>query len=225
MDTTDQSRITWYPHVLPRATQKALKHCAEDAWFRTAPWYLASGTALALQVGHRKSFDLDFFTQEKEFGQQSIAAHFPTDLWKTERTYQGTLFGELAGAKVSFIAYPFFTPRLPFIPYGTIHVLQPRDIGVMKILAMSQRGRKRDFLDLYWLSHNVETLSWFIGQLKDQIPDVAHDYHHIIKALTYFDDAEKDEMPELNFRIDWRTIKKFFQDEAKKLARDLLGIQ
>ncbi len=224
MDTPHDDHLTWHPDVLPRVTRKALKFCAADPWFKDAPWYLAGGTALALQVGHRKSFDLDFFTHEKDFNQQVIASHFPTDHWKTERVYQGTLFGELEGAKVSFISYPFFIARQPFISYQSINVLQSRDIGVMKILAMSQRGRKRDFVDLYWLVHHVEPLRWFMDHLKDQIPDVAHDYHHIIKALTYFDDAEKDEMPELNFHANWRTIKKFFQDEAKKLARDLLGI-
>jgi len=223
MDASD--KITWHSDVLPRVTRKALEHCAGDIWFKTAPWYLAGGTALALQVGHRKSFDLDFFTQEKEFNQQIIASHFPDDLWKTERIYPGTLFGELLGAKVSFISYPFFHLKQPMVRYENISVLTPRDIGVMKILAMSQRGRKRDFVDLYWLCHHVEKLDWFMTQLKDQISDIAHDYHHIIKALTYFDDAEKDNMPELNFRADWRTIKKFFQDEAKNLAAELLGIK
>ena len=223
MATPDIIASNWHSDILPRLTQKALRFCAADTWFQDAPWYLAGGTALALQVGHRKSFDLDFFTHDQEFNQQTIAAHFPKDTWKTERIYPGTLFGELAGAKVSFIAYPFFIPRQPLLRYGTVQVLTPHDIGVMKILAMSQRGRKRDFVDLFWLCKHLEPLSWFIAQLADQIPDVAHDYHHIIKALSYFDDAEKDQMPNLNFHANWRSIKKFFQEEAKKLAGELLG--
>ncbi len=174
---------------------------------------------------HHKSFDLDFFTNLKDFNQQAIAAHFPTEVWVTKSTSFATLFGELHGAMVSFIAYPFFHARQPMLKYGTINVLSIRDIGVMKILAMSQRGRKRDFVDLYWLTQHEAPLSWFMQQLPDQIPDVAHDYHHILKALTYFDDAEKDQMPELNFHADWRTIKTFFQNEAKKLAGELLGIR
>ena len=212
MDTS-HNVDSWYPNALPRITQKALKHCAEDAWFENAPWFLAGG------------FDLDFFTKEKDFNQQAIAAHFPEGTWVTKSISFATLFGEFHGAMMSFIAYPFFHHKQPMRQYGTLYILHPRDIGVMKILAMSQRGRKRDFLDLYWLCHHVESLSWFMVQLKEQVPDVAHDYHHIIKALTYFDDAEKDEMPELNFHADWRTIKKFFQDEAKKLAGELLGIK
>ncbi|MEK7583224.1 MAG: nucleotidyl transferase AbiEii/AbiGii toxin family protein [Patescibacteria group bacterium] len=225
MDASHGNPITWHPDALPRVTQKALEFCAADQWFQNAPWYLAGGTSLALQVGHRKSFDLDFFTQEKDFNQQVVASHFPADHWKTENISFGTLLGELHGAKVSFIAYPLFIPRQPFVYYQSVSVLQPRDVGVMKILAMSQRGRKRDFVDLYWLCHHIDQLAWFFKQLPDQYPSVAHDYHHIIKALTYFDDAEKDEMSDLNFHADWRTIKKFFQDEAKNLARDLLGIQ
>ena len=149
------NNLTWNIDVLPRATRKALLLCSEDVWFQDAPWYLAGGTALAIQFGHRKSYDLDFFTDKKNFNQQSVASHFPINLWVTESVSEGTLFGELTGAKVSFISYPFFIPHQSFLQYGMVKVLMPRDIGVMKILAMSQRGRKRDFVDLYWLCHNV----------------------------------------------------------------------
>ena len=63
----DLSSMNFHLSVLPRATQKAVRYCSEQPWLKTSQWYLAGGTALALQVGHRASYDLDFFTQEKDF--------------------------------------------------------------------------------------------------------------------------------------------------------------
>lgn len=51
---------------------------------------------------------------------------------------------------MSFIAYPYFKPSGDWLHYGTIRMAKPHDIAVMKIIAISQRGRKRDFVDLYW---------------------------------------------------------------------------
>lgn len=85
----------------------------------------------------------------------------------------------------------------------------------MKIVAISQRGRKRDFFDLYWYIKNREPLPAVIGRLKHQFPGVAHDYHHILKGLTYFADAEADLNPNLNFPASWKQVKK---TSKKKLA-------
>ncbi|MBI4128310.1 MAG: nucleotidyl transferase AbiEii/AbiGii toxin family protein, partial [Parcubacteria group bacterium] len=77
----------------------------------------------------------------------------------------------------------------------TSHLLDIRDIAVMKIIVISQRGRKRDFVDLYWYAQHVEPLGAVLERLPDQYPTVAHDYHHILKSLIYFADAEEDPMP------------------------------
>ncbi len=53
-----------YLDVLPKATSRALKKCSEMTFFLGGGWYLAGGTALALQSGHRRSVDLDFFAKE-----------------------------------------------------------------------------------------------------------------------------------------------------------------
>jgi len=125
---------------------------------------------------------------------------------------------------VSFIAYPFFTARKTFAWYGTVRMLDPRDIAVMKIVAISQRGRKRDFIDLYWICKNFEPLNDIFRRLPNQYPTAAHDYHHIVKSLTYFADAEADPIPRLFFDASWRGIKEFFKNEAVKIAKEFLRI-
>ncbi len=222
MESSHDTTVNWHLEALPTAARRALERLSTSDWLNDSAWYLAGGTALTLQVGHRTSVDLDFFLPKNEFNLIDILQHFSEPDWITDIARENTIYGQFLGAKVSFIAYPFFVPKQTYLQYGQIKVLQSRDIGVMKIIAISQRGRKRDFLDLYWLCQNIQPLREFIRLLPEQYPSVSHDLHHIIKSLVYFDDAENDPTPNLNFQADWRLIKKFFQEETKKLAKELL---
>lgn len=215
----------FYVHFLPRATQHALKYLSDYAWLKQSEWYLAGGTALALQEGHRSSIDLDFFTQKKEFSEEKLINHFPKTMWTTDILREGTVYGKLLKAKTSFIAYPFFLPRKPYHWYGMVRVLDVDDIAVMKIIAISQRGRKRDFIDLYWYCMNQKKLWDVIHCLKNQYPTVSHNYAHIIKSLTYFVDAEEDPMPKLFFKASWTGIKKYFRREVPQVAREILKLR
>jgi len=209
---------------MPTQTLRALDFFSQESWLADPPWYLAGGTALALQVGHRNSEDLDFFTTEKLFPATDILQHFSTPDWKSDIARDGTIWGRYKNAKVSFISYPFYIPKMPKLQYGTIAVLDARDIAVMKIVAMSQRGRKRDFLDLYWYATHAEPLIDVIRRLPEQFPTVAHDYHHILKSMLYFEDAENDPMPQLHFKTDWKEIKAYFRREVPEIAKELLHI-
>jgi hypothetical protein len=214
--------MNWRLDILPTKTRKALDYFGGENWLARDGWYLAGGTALALQAGHRQSVDLDFFTPKKTFAPVEVVPHFPEDIWQAEIVKEGTIYGVVKGAKVSFIAYPFFIPVVPKLKYHSVEVLDKDDIAVMKIIAVSQRGRKRDFFDLFWYVQNVAPLASVIKKLPQQYPTVTHDFHHIIKSLTYFADAEADPMPQIFFQTTWAEVKKFFQTEIKKIAMDLL---
>lgn len=217
-------KINWHTSVLPPATLRALDFFSKEAWL-PGPWYLAGGTALTLQVGHRSSEDLDFFTHEKDFAPNDVLKYLSEPDWKSGRVEAGTVYGEYRDAKVSFIAYPFFVPKDKMLEYGNVSMLTIRDIAVMKVVALSQRGRKRDFLDLYWYSKNEEPLADVLRRLPDQYPTVAHDYHHILKSFVYFLDAEDDPMPVLHFKADWNEVKKYFRREIPRIAEKLLGLR
>ena len=209
----------WHYETLPRQTKKALDFLYKEEWLNKSNWYLAGGTALALQAGHRKSVDLDFFSEDRNFDEKKLLANFAENSnLEIEVEEKNTIYAKLFGAKVSFIAYPFFIPKQEPLRHGTIRVLDRIDIGVMKITAISQRGRKRDFFDLYWCAHNVEPLENIIKRLKVQYPMVAHDYHHILKSMVYFEDAESDPEPEICFPADWKKVKKFFIKEIPTIA-------
>ncbi len=222
MDSSAQ-QIKWHYETLPGRTKKALDFFSEQKWLKKSKWYLAGGTALALQDGNRKSLDLDFFTMEKDFDEKKLTARFIGNKdWQIEMEEKNTIYGSLFKAKVSFIAYPFFIPKQEFIKHGSVRVLNHIDVGVMKITAISQRGKKRDFFDLYWCAKNIEPLEAILKRLPTQYPAVAHDYHHILKALVYFKDAESDPEPEIYFDTDWKKVKRFFTKEISILADKLI---
>lgn len=210
--------------VLPLATQKAFLVCISLPLFSFGNWYLAGGTALALQVGHRQSVDLDFFTSNKTFDEKRLAEILSeSGKWETTSISRGTLYGKFLNAKVSFISYPFFTPTKPFLQAGTISIITPPNVAAMKIVAISQRGKKRDFIDLYWISQKVQPL-WESIQQAEQQYSVSQNPNHLLKSLTYFEDAENDPMPDLFFKTSWAEIKKYFQHEVPIIARKIIGL-
>lgn len=225
MVINSDSQIDLHFETLPKETKMALDFLSEKEWLKNSPWYLAGGTALALNVGNRKSYDLDFFTQEKDINNEDVLSNFfGIKEWEVTMDRKNTIYGELFGAKVSFIAYPFFVPKeVPKI-YGSVKIIAPIDVAVMKIVATSQRGRKRDFFDLYWCAQNIAPLEEIIRKLPEQYPSVVQDYHHILKALTYFEDAETDPEPEIYFNADWTKVKNFFEREVVIVGKKLMGL-
>lgn len=106
---------------------------------------------------------------------------------------------------------------------GSIRILPSEDIAVMKLIAISQRGRKRDFVDLYWYCMRHEDFRDILLRVPRQY-FLKQNMAHLVKSLAYFEDAEDDPMPMLFFETDWGTIKKFFRAEAARVAKAFLEI-
>lgn len=209
--------------VLPTETKEAFQKLQEFNYLQNSNWYLAGGTALALQVGHRQSVDLDFFTLDADF-ERSVLERRLLKLhdWSTTFQEEGTLYGELSGAKVSFIANASFKPSKERLQMGNIALLLPKDIAVMKIMAISQRGKKRDFVDLFWYcsqSKRGEGLDTLISRTLDQYQMQEGHEIHLLKSLVYFDDAETDPLPRVNFPIQWGNVKSYFNHEVARILQ------
>lgn len=212
--------------ALPVETKRALESFATMTLFRSGGWYLAGGTALAFQVGHRQSVDLDFFTSKKDFDRLKLERILRSvGRWDPTSSDVGTLYGEYMRAKVSFIAYPFFVPSRTFVHFGTVKILVPGDIAVMKIIAISQRCRKRDFVDLYWYVKNREPLADLLRRVPEQYPGKNLNLPHFIKSLNFFDEAEDDPMPTLFFKASWEEIKAYFRKEVPRVAKEIMGLE
>ena len=180
--------------------------------------YLAGGTALALQLGHRISYDLDFFTQE-EFDEQALLPEIEKiSNFQLERLAWRTILGKFKDVKFSifYYKYPLLYSAKKF---GMINITDTRDIAAMKIAAIASRGTKRDFVDLYFICRETMSLLDVIRVYDEKYRNLAATEIHIMKSLIYFEDAEPDEMPEMLKKASWEDIKKYFEGEIKKLQR------
>ena len=183
-----------------------------------ADFYLAGGTALALQLGHRQSIDLDWFSR-LEFSNQQLKERLSAIGGLTLVNEEpGTLNGLLDDVRVSFLRYGY-KQLFPLIPFGKINLADERDIAAMKISVASSRGGRKDFIDLFFLlkKYNFEELLIFFEQ---KYKNIEYNKLHILKSLTYFDDAETEPMPKMLIQTDWPTVKKTLQIEADKFLRN-----
>src|SRR5947209_2958951 len=137
MDPHPGKDITLRLDIVPEETKKAFVFLASQTWLKDSGWYLAGGTGLALQVGHRRSVDLDFFTRKAKFDSTELLSQLgPNPEWRTDINKANTIYGTLFNAKVSFIAYPFFVAKEKPTVFGSIAILKSTDIAVMKVLAL-----------------------------------------------------------------------------------------
>jgi hypothetical protein len=130
---------------------------------------LAGGTALALQIGHRISIDLDFFgntTVDFDLLKLDISASYN---FTVEHNTKNILIGFIDGIKVDFVRYKYSLIRPPVIDQD-IRMLSIEDIGCMKLAAITGRGRKRDFFDLYFILREIslkELLDLYVVKYYD----------------------------------------------------------
>jgi hypothetical protein len=96
-------------------------------------------------------------------------------------------------------------------------IADSRDIACMKISAISSRGTKRDFVDLYFAAKEYG-LANLIELFKGKFAGTQYSLLHLLKSLTFFEDAEKEPMPDMLADTSWRVIRQFFQREAPRLA-------
>jgi len=183
---------------------------------------LAGGTALAIQLGHRVSHDLDFFTLEDFNIDNAISAIRKTGLpYRITSEGDGTLNAEIDGIKVSLLRFDHPFLETPLLVDG-IPVAGILDIAAMKVIAISQRGLKRDFVDLYFIlrekpSHRIaEHMVKRFG--PERVPPL-----HIGKSLVYFADADGNPEPAYikGKAVKWVEVKKFFQQHVKQFVLDL----
>lgn len=180
--------------------------------------YLAGGTALALQMGHRISYDLDFFTDEKFKAQVFLKEISRFKLYRHERVGWGTILGRLGSVKFSLFYYPYPLLKEP-ARFKNINVASMVDIAAMKIAAISERGTKRDFIDLYFILKKI-TLTELFGFYDRKYQKLSSNLIHIKKSLVYFKDAENNPMPKMIIPVLWEEVKKFFEKEIIKLETE-----
>ncbi len=180
-------------------------------------WILAGGTGLALQYGHRRSVDLDFFRAEAFNSQELIKRLSEIGSVALQSRAPGTLHLVLDGIRLSYIEAQ--APLLfPGTPYRGLLAADPRDIGVMKIVAIGGRGSRKDFVDLYFILRSGEAIDSLLALLRRRFSKVDYNEYHLLKSLVYFEDAESEPMPRMLRRAPWPEIKKAIIAEVTRVS-------
>ncbi len=175
---------------------------------------------MALQLGHRISVDLDFFTQE-EIDENIVAADISqlSDFAESQRAWR-TLLGTVGKTKFSIFYYKYNLIDAS-LPFEGIMLASKKDIAAMKIHAISDRGTKRDFIDAYLLAKEF-TLDRMLDFYNQKYGVLEENLYSILKGLDYFADADIDIMPEMLISIDWKEVKAYFRKETRRLAEKKL---
>jgi predicted nucleotidyltransferase component of viral defense system len=179
------------------------------------PFSLVGGTALALQMGHRRSTDLDFFG-DCDFNPEQILQELGK-YGSIQITNQNEIVLQfiLNKVKIDVVNYKY-KPLEPAQTIEGIRLLGFKDIAAMKLSAIGGRGKKRDFYDLYFLlkHYSLQNIVLFCEQ---KFPET--NLYHLFRSLTYFDEAETDSEPVilLNDKVTWDQVKQTILKEARKI--------
>ena len=165
---------------------------------------LVGGTALALHLGHRKSIDLDLFGNfDPTVSYRKILSDAG---YSTEGSESGTVQSlRVENVKVDLVNYPY-----PWIDdvlvEGDVRLAGLKDIVAMKLSAVANRGRKKDFIDIARLLDDFPLDQMFdLYKKKFSVSELSFP----LRGLMYFDDAEEDPMPEmLGNSLTWENVKK-----------------
>ena len=192
------------------ALLELLKKLMEVKLFR--PFVLVGGTSLALQIGHRISIDLDLF------GDQELDELEFTDILKSFgsttilKKSKNILIYSVNGVKLDFVNYRYSWLDPPSL-VENVRLASTKDIAAMKLNAISGRGSKKDFIDLYFLLREYG--------LSDMLDFYSRKYLEsslfmVLKSLTYFDDADGEEEPFLISKVKWDDVKKAIRKEVNQ---------
>jgi len=187
--------------------------------------YLGGGTALALQLAHRRSDDLDFFVTE-EFDDLSFTRNIQLEELDTLVINQSSQHTELMiqSTKVDLIRerVPLKFP-LKFIHPETenLRMADARDIGRMKIISIGSRGSKKDFVDLYCLTREIITLESLIAMATEEDRGIKYSKLLFLKGLVDFEEAEKEVDLKMIWDTGWEEVKRSLIEEVKKIAKKI----
>lgn len=209
---------------LPEAQRRALDRLR--AVPPMADFYLAGGTAVAVHLGHRISRDLDFFSLRPEVDLEVVKESVRSAFGEAETVAQTDTAVQLLcdGAPIDLVRYPY--PPVCSIEQTSdgIAVAALLDLATMKLAAISRRGLRRDFWDLSEIVRRGDVpLEQACRAYRKRYGVAEADLYHVLRALTWFEDAERDPAyPAGLAEPAWREIMSFFLREAPPLfAMDL----
>ena len=172
---------------------------------------LVGGTSLALQFGHRLSIDLDFFSEnliEHEEILISIKTLGKVDVVSKSKYISCFYIDDI---KVDFVSLPYKWIDESVLE-DSMRLASIKDIAAMKLAAITNRGSKKDFIDLALLIEKL-SLQQMMNLYHEKYPDGME--MMVLRSLVYFDDADVQSDPVMLVSYDWESVKKLILDEVK----------
>ena len=173
-------------------------------------YFLVGGTALALQIGHRKSDDIDLFTRE-ELRIPEIAKYlkqYHSGNYQILNSQNMLYQVMIDGIKVDFVQHPFELVE-EVLHDSKITFLGKKDIAAMKLHAIETSGnRAKDFMDIYFLLKEISLEKMFEYYRKKYSTD---NVFNAKRSLGFFDDIPEESWQEvrlINKKITANTVKK-----------------
>lgn len=184
-------------------------------------FYLAGGTGLALQLGHRMSEDLDFFSQEDDLNDNNraeiIAALEKRFALAVDPGGLASLHIGVEGNFVGFMSYGY--PLLaPTIELEGVHLADLMDIGLMKMDAVAGRGARKDFYDLYFIAQHIP-LDKLLERGREKYPFTRDFDMMVLTAMVDFLAADTDVEIETTPPVSWNDVRNFFKKEARRIGQ------
>ncbi len=205
-----------YPQILNNNQTKLLNKLG---FLKDYSAYLAGGTAGALQLGHRTSLDFDFYTP-KQFDSERVGDIFNksfSNINISENQPKDTFQAIILEVNLSLFHYPYKLVG-ELVDFREVELASLTDISAMKIAAIVQRGKQRDFIDLYYLIKRLG-IEKVIKAAYQKYPWYEENNQIIFTALTYFTDADRDEeinrITVFDKQLTWEKVKKEILREVK----------
>lgn len=180
---------------------------------------LVGGTALSLMYGHRKSVDLDLFSP-KAFKNTEVVKNLKKRFQKKfvmeQKAPPFGIFCYIDKVKVDLVRHPHPLIR-PVQQNDGIRMFSTEDIIAMKVQAVLQRGRKKDFWDIAELLNHF-SVSDFIKFHKEKY-EAQNLMITVPQAITYFADAEDDEDPVSLKKQTWKSVKQSIADKVREYLK------
>ncbi|GHV64850.1 hypothetical protein FACS1894199_04060 [Bacteroidia bacterium] len=174
---------------------------------------LVGGTALALQLGHRSSVDLDFFGKI-DAGHDALSEALSSIGYEFSSVQDGNSIHvfQVGGVKVDMVNYPYNWIDQPIETEG-IKMACLKDIAAMKLSAITNRGTRKDFVDVAILLQHF-SLKEMLDLYKQKYSD--YSLLNVFRSLCYFEDAEMMPMPKMFVAISWEDMKLTIQDAVRE---------
>ena len=177
---------------------------------------LVGGTSLALQYGHRRSVDLDFFghTTEDVDELTSMMHECAENVVRGNCTKRIKAYF-LDNVKVDVVNYDYDWIDEPVVSDG-LRLASPIDIAAMKVNAVIGRGTKKDFVDVYFLLQHYsfdEIIRFYLKKYPD-----GSEYRAML-SMTYFADADPQPMPFMFQQVEWSVVKEEIKRQVENYSQ------